>query len=1540
MKKVLERLFCVCAIAFTFMLLNAVPARAAKGDFHSIQIGTPPDKLFYDVGEVFDPKGMEVEALFDDGNGDYDIVDVTDFSFSPSGQLTLNDNKITISYTVNGVTKTCVQYIGFYVPESLEISAYPAKDTYVEGESFDPKGMKAIVHYKAFYDVGFPDDADVTGSVTWEPSGSLTYNEETDGVTAITFSYTRNGTTVTNEYTVHVFPSSETLVGLEIISQPDIVNYNEDDYFCTTGMVLKAKYADGSSKEIQENNITYDIVTRLKTSNTQIEISYSEHTITKTVTQPITVYPRTESTLKLVWDDNNDQYGMRPQKLNVRLRDKDELDTLNYIISESDGWIKAQKKLEQYINNKKLTRYWEVPNTEGYVITGKVTEGTVTTVTFKVIPPAEITKIPEVRTGLAYNEKVQELITTGEAEGGTFYYAVTESGVDPTDDLYTTSIPAKRDAGNYDVYYKVKGDKEHSDISPKKLETKINKGSYKGKVLFCATVPSGQVKTDVTFNLPALTEGERYSYVGMTQGQVLISGTPDVDGETLTYSTTSQPAGTSTQIFIGVNSPNYFDYFVFVTVTASDKTEAGVSIKGGDRTVEYGDTGLTLSGEVINAGEGTGTWTWECMDTVTSSGSEIAEIDSNGAVTIKKTGSTIIKATYTSETTTGAATIRLTVDKRNVTINGVTVSDKEYDGTTNAVIGSSGKIDGAVDGDDVSIVPGTAHFKGKNAGRKTVYFRGFSLTGADADKYRLASQPEDTAANIGKITITADVEAVDRAYMRGNTTVALTGGTLSGIIDGDWVAVDRSTMKGRMADANAGTGKPVEVTGLSLKNPDAVNYVLRQPEGLKVNISKAALDPPAALSRTYPYREEAKDSIDLSVLLPKDTGTVTYMSPISGGNVSYREAPAVSEGILSYVLDAGSGDKSGTITVTAQMQNYNDTVLTVNVKQIALALYEKKGGKKYEVCSSKNLNTGKSFTLVPMFADGTVLNKGVVWSSANPGVATVTQGGKVTGYSGGETAIIVMSEENPLLSAYCYVRVAEPVTEITLDKKNYSFGTEETVELTASVLPFTAVRKLKWTADNENVSIAVSDDTLKAIVTGKKAGKAKVTAEAADNSGKKATCSFKIGTPVPDFSIAGRNNVSDVEAGKTLKMTVSWSAGKPSNTEVTWELTGTNANYIASITDKGVLTGIMAGKVTVTAVSRANPNRKASADITVTKPAGSKKAGITGIGFTNTDNLVKKGLSAGKGHTIKTKLTMSGEGSAAGNAVAWVTSDPGVATVSQKGAVKAVAPGTVTITAIARDAADINTAPKATVTFNVHSRVKHVKLDKKKLTLGTQDGIKYGKVSIASVVPAFATDLSMDWTVNDKCVALAAIPEDEYPSEGSFEQAGSGITTKAGEAVAVMAVSPGRVKLTGITKDGSKKKVTCTITVRGEVTGLALKTLPGNSGINNVTLSGDAVMGNTARYNSSMKAGGSIRLTPVFTINGVDNTRSTAKTYKAYKKYTDLGVSYRSSDISVAVVDRKGRIKVQKKASAGKSAVIHGASTDGQYTVEVLVTVK
>lgn len=72
------------------------------GNLLSVEVATPPSKTTYEVGEPFDPTGMEIEATYTTGRTEK----VDSFSYLPAGALSAEDNKIVVSYTEAGITMT------------------------------------------------------------------------------------------------------------------------------------------------------------------------------------------------------------------------------------------------------------------------------------------------------------------------------------------------------------------------------------------------------------------------------------------------------------------------------------------------------------------------------------------------------------------------------------------------------------------------------------------------------------------------------------------------------------------------------------------------------------------------------------------------------------------------------------------------------------------------------------------------------------------------------------------------------------------------------------------------------------------------------------------------------------------------------------------------------------------------------------------------------------------------------------------------------------------------------------------------------------------------------------------------------------------------------------------------------------------------------------------------------------------------------------------------------------------------------------------
>ncbi len=155
------------------------------------------------------------------------------------------------------------------------------------------------------------------------------------------------------------------------------------------------------------------------------------------------------------------------------------------------------------------------------------------------VKPTAYVKTAPVANTLTYDGEPQELVTAGEATGGTMQYALGKSKSSMPTSGWSTSIPTGTDAGTYYVWYKAKGDRYHTDSYPK-----------------CVTATIKKVPSSVT-SVPMV---ETLIYNGEPQ-ELITAG--EADGGTMQYaiatdSTTAPKNGWSTEVPTGTDAGSYF----------------------------------------------------------------------------------------------------------------------------------------------------------------------------------------------------------------------------------------------------------------------------------------------------------------------------------------------------------------------------------------------------------------------------------------------------------------------------------------------------------------------------------------------------------------------------------------------------------------------------------------------------------------------------------------------------------------------------------------------------------------------------------------------------------------------------------------------------------------------------------------------------------------------------------------------------------------------------------------------------------------------
>ncbi|WP_423187402.1 YDG domain-containing protein [Alishewanella sp. d11] len=301
---------------------------------------------------------------------------------------------------------------------------------------------------------------------------------------------------------------------------------------------------------------------------------------------------------------------------------------------------------------------------------------------------------------------------------------------------------------------------------------------------------------------------------------------------------------------------------------------------------------ITLSGlglEFADANAGTG-------KTVNLIGGEIASTETGDADNYVFTLGEV-PATTTAE-----------IFKKALTISGSSADDKHYDGNTTAAVNTGG-LSGMLEGDTVAVTA-TGAFDNANAGTGKSVTVTYSL---DNPNYTLAD--ETLLADILAKALSISGSVVSNKTYDGTTTASVTAGAVSGMLEGDTVAV---TATGAFDNANAGTGKSVTVT-YTLDNP---NYTLAD-ETLLADILAKALSISGSVVSNKTYDGTTTASVTagaVSGMLEGDTVAVTATGAFGNAN-------------------AGTG-KSVTVTYSLDNPNYTlaDETLLADILAKALSI--------------------------------------------------------------------------------------------------------------------------------------------------------------------------------------------------------------------------------------------------------------------------------------------------------------------------------------------------------------------------------------------------------------------------------------------------------------------------------------------------------------------------------------------------------------------------------------------------------------------------
>ena len=260
-------------------------------------------------------------------------------------------------------------------------------------------------------------------------------------------------------------------------------------------------------------------------------------------------------------------------------------------------------------------------------------------------------------------------------------------------------------------------------------------------------------------------------------------------------------------------------------------------------------------------------------------------------------------------------------------------------------------------------------------------------------------------------------------------------------------------------------------------------------------------------------------------------------------------------------------------------------------------------------------------------------------------------------------------------------------------------------------------------------------------------------------------------TPVAVSGVALNRKVATVNVGKKVTVKATVTPANADNKTLAW----TSSNTKIATVSNGVVKGVKAGRVIITAKTTDGSNISAKCTVTVKQP-------VTRISLSK-----KATMYTGKKLTLKAKVNPA---NASNKALTWKSSNTKIAKVASNGVVTGVKAGTVKITATAKD----GSRKSATCTVTVRQSVSKITLSKTNVVL-PKKGSSY-KVRV-TVAPKNAYNKNV--AVKSAKTKVAKV---------------SASTVKSGKTVKITAVKKGKTKVVFTAKDGSKKSATCKVTVK------------------------------------------------------------------------------------------------------------------------------
>lgn len=242
-------------------LTTTLEVTVAAKTLQRIEIASLPDKQVYVEGQAWDPTGLQVKAVYDNGIEE-NITGYTVEGYDP----TVGVKKMTVRW--GGMSAHFEVEVVPRAPVSIAVTKKPNKQSYIEGQAFDPAGMVVAVLYNDGTEEAIGD---------YQIGGY----DSTPGTKTITVTYGGFRTSFT------VTVRSKQLASIAVTTPPRRTAFVEGTELDTAGMVVTLTYDNGNTQAITSGWTETADLSRV--GQTQMTIAYGG----LSTTYPITVTAKT-----------------------------------------------------------------------------------------------------------------------------------------------------------------------------------------------------------------------------------------------------------------------------------------------------------------------------------------------------------------------------------------------------------------------------------------------------------------------------------------------------------------------------------------------------------------------------------------------------------------------------------------------------------------------------------------------------------------------------------------------------------------------------------------------------------------------------------------------------------------------------------------------------------------------------------------------------------------------------------------------------------------------------------------------------------------------------------------------------------------------------------------------------------------------------------------------------------------------------------------------------------------------------------------------